>query len=59
MQQKKPAASVQRQIDENLKRVYDDVLNQDLPERFSKLLNELKESQANDTSSRGGPEADE
>lgn len=42
MTAKDKGSSVQRQIDENLKRVYGDVLKQDVPERFSKLLDQLK-----------------
>jgi hypothetical protein len=34
--------SVDRQIDENLKRVYDEALNEELPDRFKDLLSQLK-----------------
>lgn len=33
---------VLRQIDENLKRVYQDKLEEDLPDRFKQLLDQLK-----------------
>ncbi|MEJ6392133.1 NepR family anti-sigma factor [Gymnodinialimonas sp. 2305UL16-5] len=34
--------AVDRQIDENLRRVYDETLKEDLPERFKDLLAQLK-----------------
>jgi len=39
-------------IDENLKRVYDDMLNQEVPDRFKDLLAQLKaqDAAADDTS---------
>ena len=33
---------VQDEIDRNLKRVYDEALNQEIPDRFKKLLEQLK-----------------
>ncbi|MFU8882600.1 MAG: NepR family anti-sigma factor [Rhodobacterales bacterium] len=36
------APSVKRQIDENLKRVYEDALNEDVPDRFKDLLARLR-----------------
>lgn len=35
------------QIDANLKRVYDDLLHEDVPDRFTDLLAQLKAAQAN------------
>ncbi|WP_153010463.1 NepR family anti-sigma factor [Falsirhodobacter sp. alg1] len=32
-----------RQIDENLKRVYDEALEQEVPDRFAQLLAQLRE----------------
>ncbi|WP_338101527.1 NepR family anti-sigma factor [Pseudooceanicola onchidii] len=34
-----------RQIDENLKRVYQEKLEEDLPDRFKSLLDQLKKTQ--------------
>jgi hypothetical protein len=34
--------AIRAQIDENLKRVYADTLNEDLPDRFKDLLAQLK-----------------
>ena len=33
---------VQRQIDENLRKVYNEVFKDEVPERFKKLLDELR-----------------
>ena len=35
-------SSVDRQIDENLKRVYDDAMKDELPDRFMDLIAQLK-----------------
>lgn len=32
-------------IDENLKRIYDDVVNEDIPDRFKDLLAKLKKQE--------------
>lgn len=37
---------VRRDIDENLKRVYDEVLSQEIPDRFKLLLEQLKAKEA-------------
>lgn len=33
-------------IDRNLKRVYDDMIEDDMPDRFAELLRKLKEQQS-------------
>lgn len=43
--------AIRDQIDENLKRVYADALNEELPDRFRDLLAKLK---AGDTPAAGG-----
>ena len=43
MKDGRKSADVMRQIDENLRRVYDEAASQQVPERFQKLLDELKE----------------
>lgn len=43
-------------IDENLKRVYDDMLNQDVPDRFKDLLAQLKAQDSDAKKSPGGDE---
>lgn len=45
-------SSVDNQINENLKRVYDDVLNEAVPDRFHDLLAQLKSAGPNAPSSR-------
>jgi hypothetical protein len=37
--------NVDQQIDENLRRVYNDALNEDVPDRFTDLIRQLKESE--------------
>jgi Anti-sigma factor NepR len=37
---------LKQQIDDNLKRVYDDALNAEVPDRFKALLEELKKREA-------------
>ena len=41
---------IEAEIDRNLRRAYDDVVNEDVPDRFTQLLNELraKETSAGD-----------
>lgn len=42
MTQDAPRSRVQSQIDENLKRVYEQALQQDVPDRFKVLLAQLR-----------------
>lgn len=44
---------MEQQIDENLRRVYSDTANEPLPDRFTKLLDQLrqKERDTSDTTS--------
>ena len=39
--------SIERQIEENLKRVYDEVLKQEVPDRFHDLIAQLKAKESN------------
>jgi hypothetical protein len=48
---RKPRAG-SAQIDENLKRVYEDMLNEEVPDRFKALIQQLKQSEK--TTDRGG-----
>ncbi|WP_091296978.1 NepR family anti-sigma factor [Gemmobacter aquatilis] len=43
----KPAkSSLQQQIDENLKKVYEEALKEEIPDRFKDLLAQLKAKEA-------------
>lgn len=46
MTSKRKKSSVEEQIDENLKRVYDTALNEDLPPKFAELIAKLKSGEA-------------
>ncbi len=39
-------SKLNEQIDQNLKRVYDEALNEEVPDRFRQLLDALKKKQA-------------
>ena len=43
MNEDKKSAVFMRQIDENLRRVYEETAREDVPDRFQKLLQRLKE----------------
>lgn len=42
MTDENPRARLKSQIDENLKRVYDDALKEEIPDRFKLLLDQLR-----------------
>lgn len=42
--------NVLRQIDENLKRVYQEKLEEDLPDRFKSLIDQLRQQNGGETS---------
>lgn len=46
MASKHERSKMDQQIDENLKRVYDDALSEQLPDKFLNLINQLKQSDA-------------
>jgi hypothetical protein len=41
----KKKSNVDQQIDENLRRVYNDALHENVPDRFTDLIRQLKESE--------------
>ena len=51
-QQKK--SSIDKQIDENLKRVFDETLNEELPDKFLDLISQLKAKEGADGGTRNG-----
>jgi hypothetical protein len=46
MTEKNKTSRVQGEIDKNLKRAYDDVIKQEVPDRFTALLAQLKNAEA-------------
>jgi Anti-sigma factor NepR len=46
MTQNRDAPTVRAQIDENLKRVYEEALEEEVPDRFKLLLEQLRQKQA-------------
>lgn len=46
MAEKRTKSKVDQQIDENLKRVYNDALNEAVPDRFLDLIEQLKNADA-------------
>ncbi|SES05796.1 hypothetical protein SAMN04490244_105110 [Tranquillimonas rosea] len=48
MGERQKTSSAMRQIDENLKRVYKDVEEGEIPDRFKDLLDRLKEQDSNE-----------
>lgn len=53
MPQENAKAQVQKQIDENLKRVYQDLLSAEVPDRFTDLLAKLRQKDQHDPKSGG------
>ncbi len=43
MDRDKPKSGLERQIDENLRKVYQKTVEEDVPDRFAELLRRLKE----------------
>lgn len=41
--EEQPRSRLRDQIDENLKRVYDDALKEEVPDRFKQLLEQLRQ----------------
>ncbi|WP_281982743.1 NepR family anti-sigma factor [Thalassorhabdomicrobium marinisediminis] len=54
MNSKSANSKVQLEIERNLKRAYDEVIQQEVPDRFTSLLEQLKAAEAGETSSNGG-----
>ena len=56
MTQKKNQSRLQSEIEANLKRAYDDVLNEAVPERFTQLLEQLRKRNGGNGQSGGSNE---
>ena len=44
MAENEPKSTVRRQIDENLRRIYDETLNEKIPDRLTLLLEQLRQN---------------
>lgn len=44
MTQNRPKSSIETEIDDNLKRAFDEIANAPVPSRFTDLLDQLKQS---------------
>jgi len=47
-------SKIRDQIDENLKRIYDETLNEQIPDRLNQLLQQLKQKAEGADDDRGG-----
>ncbi|WP_299658355.1 NepR family anti-sigma factor [uncultured Tateyamaria sp.] len=56
MSRRDQTSRVEREIDQNLKRAYEDVANQELPTRFTDLLDQLR---SQDATTKGKDKTDE
>jgi Anti-sigma factor NepR len=43
MVENNPKSKIRVQIDENLRRIYDETLNEDIPDKLTKLLEQLRQ----------------
>jgi hemerythrin-like domain-containing protein len=44
-----PKSKIRDQIDENLKRIYDETLKEEIPDRLTQLLDQLRKKAADDS----------
>ena len=52
-----PRSKMRDQIDENLKRIYDETLHEDIPDRLTQLLDQLRRKASGETDPDAGPDA--
>ena len=55
MAENNPKSKVRRHIDENLRRIYDETLNEQIPDKLAQLLEQLRQRTARDVED-GDPE---
>jgi hypothetical protein len=48
MAESNPKSKVRRHIDENLRRIYDETLNEQIPDKLTQLLEQLRQKTAPD-----------
>ena len=53
MTQATKTSSIERDIDENLRKVYRRMVEEDLPDRFKDLLDQLRQSERDSSSEQG------
>ena len=53
MTQAPKTSSIERDIDENLRKVYRRMVEEDLPDRFKDLLDQLRQSERDSSSEQG------
>ena len=54
MAENDPKSKVRRHIDENLRRIYDETLNEEIPDRLTQLLDQLRQkAEAQGTETQG------
>ncbi|WP_425038146.1 NepR family anti-sigma factor [Primorskyibacter sp. S187A] len=53
MTQKTNRSRVEQEIDENLRRAFEDISSQAVPDRFSQLLSQLKEAEGASSAAKG------
>jgi hypothetical protein len=58
MAENNPKSKVRRHIDENLRRIYDETLNEQIPDKLAQLLEQLRQRTARDVED-GDPEGRE
>lgn len=58
MAENNPKSKVRRHIDENLRRIYDETLNEKIPDKLAQLLEQLRQRTARDVED-GDPEGRE
>lgn len=54
MADKPRASKLDQQIEQNLRRVYSEATSQEVPDRFTKLLEQLREQEQKSGQSEGG-----
>lgn len=57
LMQNRPKSTRETQIDQNLKRAYEDVLNEAVPDRLTQLLEQLKAQDRSPGKGRSGGDA--
>ncbi|MEL7253955.1 MAG: NepR family anti-sigma factor [Pseudomonadota bacterium] len=58
MTQNRPKSSIESEIDDNLKRAFDEIAAAPVPSRFTDLLDQLKQGGANPANSDKGERSD-